>query len=150
MASYSLLSSQSTVQVLSPTVVNDVVYCTIQTTGSSVIASVPVSAAAFANNSAISELTAFANNIETLIGRGNVDGATGVQTLDANGLIQDQVSFTVVYVPAGSSSTSITAEALVPVNLLTVDDPAIDQVLLDQAEAIIDGVYGNLQSAAGG
>lgn len=150
MASYSLLASYSTVQVLSPQIVNDVVYCTIQTSPSNVVASIPVSAKAFSDNQAVSELTALADNIETLMGRGNVTGASGVQTLDASGLLQDQVSFVVEYVPAGSSSTSITAEALVPVNLLSVDDPTIDRVLLDEAEAIISGVYANLQSAASG
>lgn len=149
MAGYSLLGSYSTVQVLSPTLVNDVVYCTIQTSPSNVIASVPVSTAAFSNNAAAQELTALADNIETLMGRGHVTGGQGVQTLDQNGLLVDNVAFIVEYVPASGSPTSITAEALVPVNMLTVDDPQIDQVLLNEAEAIIDGVYANLQSAAG-
>ena len=150
MASYSLLSSQSTVQVLSATVINDVQYCTIQTTTSGVIASITVSEKAFTTNKAAEELTAFADNIETLIGRGNVIGATGIQTIDGNGLLQDKVAFTVEYVPPGTSNTSITADALVPVNLLSIDDPAIDQLLLAEAEAIINNTYANLQSAAGG
>lgn len=149
MAGYSLLSSLSTVQVLAPTIVNDVVYCTIQTSPTGVIASIPVSTAAFNSNQAAPELTALANNIETLVGRGNVIGGTGVQTIDTGGLLVDQVSFTVQYVPPGAPSSNITAEALVPVNLLSVDDPEIDTTLLAEAEAIIDGVYNNLKSAAG-
>jgi len=149
-ASYQLLASESTVQVLSPTVTQDVVYCTIQTSPTNVIASIPVSTAAFTNNMAAQELTAFANNIETLVGRGHVIGASGVQTIDSSGLLQDQVVFTVAYVPTGSSSSSITADAVVPATMLTIDDPSIDQVLLDEAEAIITGVYDNLKSAAGG
>jgi hypothetical protein len=150
MASYSLLSSHTTVQVLGPRVSNPVEYCTIVTNPSSVIASIPVSIAAFSNNQAQPELEAFGANIETLMGRGHVIAAQGAQTLDPLGLLQDQVAFIVEYVPTGPGSTSITAEALVPVNLLSIDDPAIDRVLLNEAEAIIDGVYGNLQSAAGG
>lgn len=150
MASYSLLASESTVQVLSPTVTNDVVYCTIQTTKSSVIASMPVSAVSFNLNQSAEELTAFADNIETIIGRGHVIAGQGAQTLDANGLLQDQVSFTVQYVPAGTTPTNITAEALVPVGLLSQSDPAINQVVLAEAEAIVTAVYNSLKSAAGG
>jgi hypothetical protein len=136
--------------VLSPQVVNDVVYCTIQTSPTGIVASLPVSAVSFKNNASAEELGAFANNIETLVGRGNVIGGTGVQTIDGNGLLKDQVSFTVQYVPAGSGITSITADALVPANLLSVDDPEIDTTLLNEAEAIITKVYNNLKNAAGG
>jgi hypothetical protein len=149
-ASYSLLSSVSTVQVISTTVVQDVVYCTIQTIPTGIIANIPVSAIAFSENAAGPELTAFADNIETIVGRGHVIAGTGVQTIDASGLLQDQVSFTVQYVPPNTTGTSITAEALVPVGLLSVDDPAIDRAALAQAEAIVTGVYDNLQSAASG
>jgi hypothetical protein len=149
-ASYTLIASESTVQVISPTIVNDVVYCTIQTSPSNVIASIPVSKTAFDQGQAAPELTAFADNIETIIGRGNVIAGAGAQTIDASGLLQDQVAFTVEYVPPGSVGTSITAEALVPATMLSVDDPSIDRVLLDEAEAIVSAVYDNLKSAAGG
>lgn len=150
MAAYALLASYSTVQVLSSQVVNDVVYCTIQTNPSQAIASLPVSRTAFDQNQAVEELTAFANNIETLIGRGHVTTAAGVQSIDPSGLLQDVVQFTVEYVPAGASTSSITATADVPANMLSVSDPAIDRVLLAEAEAIIDAVYASLQSAASG
>lgn len=150
MASYSLLASQSTVQVLSPTVVNDVVYCTIQTSPTGVIASLPVSSASFTANQSAEELTAFADNIETIIGRGHVVAGAGAQTIDASGLLQDQVSFTVQYVPTGTTGTNITAEALVPVGLLSQSDPAINTTLLDEAEAIITATYNNLKNAASG
>lgn len=149
MASYSLLASSSTVQVKGANVVQDVVYCTIQTTVSGVIASVPVDQGTFDSGGAGPELTAFADNIETIMGRGHVIAGVGSQTIDPSGLILDQVTFTVEYVPTGTSGTSITAEANVPVNLLSIDDPTIDRVLLDEAEAIIDGVYANLKAAAG-
>lgn len=150
MAAYSLLATVSTVQVISPTIVNDVVYCTIQTNPSSVIASIPINTADFNSNLGVQGLTAFADNIETLIGRGHIVAGTGVQTIDANGLLQDQVSFTVQYVPPNVSGTSITAEALVPVGLLSQSDPAIESTLLAEAQAIIDGVYSALHNAQGG
>jgi|SRR5215469_16705356 len=150
MASYSLLSSESTVQVLSANVVNPVVYCTIQTSPSSVIASKPVSATAFADNQAVSALTNYADAIETLMQNTHVVAAGGEQTLDASNLLADNVTFTVQYVPAGSAPTSITAEAVVPTALLDFSDAEIGRTLETQAQAIIDGVYANLQSAAGG
>ncbi len=150
MASYTLLSSYSTVQVLSATVVNDVVYCTIQTDTHSVIASMPVSQVAFNNNGAAEELTALADGIETMFGRVDILSAVGVQTIDASGLLQDQVSFTVVWYPQGGQPGNVTADALVPVGLLSQSDPAIADTTLNEAEAIIMGVYNNLKSAAGG
>ena len=150
MPAYTLLASTSTVQVISSTIVNNVVYCTIETSPSNVIASIPVSQASFNNNQSAQELTALADNIETLIGRGHITGGQGVQTLDSNGLLVDQISFTVEYIPSGATSSNITAEALVPVNLLSIDDPAIDRVLLDEAETIITKVYNNLANAASG
>lgn len=150
MASYSLLASYQTVQVLSPAFINDVVYCTIRTSGHGVIASIPIQADVFNQGGGAPELTAFANNIETLFGRAPVIGAQGSQTLDVNGLLEDQIAFVVEYVPPGSSNTSITAEALVPAGMLTSDDNQINQVLLAKAEAIIDGVYAALKASAGG
>lgn len=150
MAGYELLASESTVQVLSPTLVNNVVYCTIRTTPSGVIASVPVQESVFNGGQAGPELTAYADNIETIMGRGHVIGGVGTQSIDSNGLLADQIAFTVQYVPAGGQETSITAEALVPVGLLSQSDPAIESVLLNEAEAIITRVYDNLVNAASG
>jgi len=151
MASYALLASIQTVQVLSANVVNDVMYCTIQTSPSGVIASLPVSLTAFAQNQAAEQLTSFADDIETMMTQPGVIAGTGEQTIDASGLLADNVTFTVQYVPAGSAPTSITAEAVVPVGLLSEGgDPTIERTLIAQAEAIIAGVYANLQSAAGG
>jgi hypothetical protein len=148
-AGYSLIASESTVQVLSPTLVNDIVYCTIQTSPTGVIASMPVQADVFNAGQMGPELTAFADGIETIVGRGNVIGGSGAQTIDASGLLQDQVSFTVAYVPPGTTVTSITAEALVPVGYLNQSDPAIAQAALNNAVAIVTTVYDNLKAAAG-
>lgn len=150
MAAYTLLASNSTVQVLSPTVVNDIVYCTLQTQPSNVIASIAVSQAAFDSNGAAEELTAFSDNIEELMARSHVIAGTGTQSLDPNGLLVDYVAFTVEYIPPGATTSNVTAEALVPVNLISVSDPQINSVLLPQAEAIIDKTYASLQSLAGG
>lgn len=150
MASYALLASESTVQVIPPQIVNNVVYCTIQTHPSNVICSIPVQANVFNSGASGPELTNLANAVEQIMALPHVIAGVGAQTIDATGLLQDQVTFTVEYLPPGTASTSITAEALVPVTMLNFTDALIGQVSLQNVEAIIDGVYNNLKDAAGG
>lgn len=151
MAGYSLIATETTVQVLSPTVVMDVVYATIQTQPSGVIASLAVPKSTFEQDNAGVLLASYANDIEQLMAYQHVIAAQGGQTIDATGLIADHVTFIVEYVPPGGAASSITAEAVVPTGLLSEGgDPTIERVLIAQAKAIIDGVYANLVSAAGG
>jgi len=147
---YTLLASESTVQVLSPTVVNDVVYCTIQTTPSGAIVSSPVQKDVFDAGQAGVELANLADAIEQVLTLDHVVSAAGVQVLDASGLLADQVAFTVEYVKPGTTGTSVTAEALVPVAELNFTDAEIGRTLLADVEATINRVYTNLQDAAGG
>ena len=151
MASYTLIATETTVQVLSPTVVMDVVYATIQTSPSGVIASLPVAKIDFDAGTAGPILASYANDIEVLMNYPHVIGGQGTQTIDATGLIQDNVAFVVQYVPTSGTGTAITAEAVVPSGLLSEGgDPAIESILLGEARAIINGVYDNLVSLAGG
>jgi hypothetical protein len=150
MAVYDLITAESTVQVLSPTVVNNVVYCTIQTHTSRSIASKPIQQDLFDAGGGGPELTALADAIEQIVARTDVQSATGVQTLDSNGLLADNVAFTVVYTPPGSSGTDVTAEALVPVASLNFEDGLIGATLLESVIAKIEKVYANLQATAGG
>lgn len=151
MAGYVLIASETTVQQLAPTVSLDVVYCTIQTSPSSVIASLPVPLAEFNAGTAGPVLSSYANDIEELRNYQNVIAAQGGQTIDVTGYIADHVKFYVQYVPAGGPAAAITAEAVVPSTLLSEGgDPAIESVLLAEAKKIIDGVYQNLVSTAGG
>lgn len=149
MAAYSLLSSYTTVQVLSPTLITDVLYCTIMTHPSSVIASLPIPVEATGVANGNPELTAYANAIEQIMARSEVIAATGSQTLN-NGLLTDNVVFTVEYVPPGSTGTSITAEATVRSASLNFEDSLIGVTLLESVLAIIQAVYDGLQQTAGG
>ena len=149
MASYSLVSSYSTVQVLSPTLVNEVVYCTIRTSPSSVLASKPVDETVFHSGGAGTDLLNFANAIEDLMSQTPVIAATGQQQIDASGLLQDFVTFTVQYVPKGSSGTSVTAEADVPVAILDFSDATLGHIVFEEAVGIINGVAADLKKAAG-
>lgn len=151
MASYDLIAHVSTVQVLSPTVVNQVVYATIQTQPSGVICTIPVPQAEFDDGTEGPLLTSFANDVESLMNYQHVIAGQGTQRSDANGLTKDYVTFVVEYVSSSKIASSVTAEADVPVNLLSEGgDPQIESVLLAEARAIIDKVYANLVSAASG
>ena len=150
-AAYELLASESTVQVLSPTVVNDVVYSTIVTTGHNVIASYPIPQGDFESVNSSEVLTFFARGIEEVMKDSRVVAGAGSQTIDANGLLQDTVTFTVQYVAAGTTGTTVTAAAEVPVSALrgsTSSGPGTPDV--SAALAIIDAVYADLQRLAGG
>ena len=150
MAGYSLQGSYSTVQVLSPTLVNPVVYCTIKTSPSGVIASIPVEQSVFDAGTSGVELQNFADAIEQVMTNPEVVAAVGEQVIDPSGLLADNVVFTVQYVSANTPASGVTAEAAVPVASLNFTDALIGSVLLQNVDSIISGVYDNLQNAAGG
>lgn len=150
MASYGIVASETTVQVISPKLTLDIEYATIQTQPSGVIASLALAKADFDAGTAGTLLGFYADNIEQLMRYPHVIAGQGSQRLDANGLIEDTVVFTVQYVPAGTSVSSVTAEAVVPTGLLTEGgDPAFERILMAQADAIIQAAYDSLASLAG-
>ena len=150
MAVYSLLGSYSTVQILAPTLSRPVLYCTIQTHPSDVIASMPIPENATGVASGNPELTAYADAIEQIMARDEVIGAVGSQEQLPGGLLRDNVVFTVEYVPPGSTGTSITGEATVHSASLNFEDDLIGVTLLESVLGIIGAVYDGLKQTAGG
>jgi len=150
MAGYSIQGSYSTVQVLTPSLVNPIVYCTISTTPSGVIASIPVQQDVFSSGGAGPELQSFADAIEQIMARADVVAGIGSQQLDHNGLLADFVTFTVQYVGPNTASSGVTAEADVPVGMLNFTDGLIGTTLLGEVEAIIAKAYNGLKDAAAG
>ena len=150
MATYTLIGSVSTIQVLSTTTTQEAVLATIQTNTSGVVVSIPVSQASFDANSAAETLTALANNIETIIGQGKAVGGVGSSDLDASGLTVYFVTFTVGYNPPGAPAGQVTVDVDVPVNLLSIDDPEINQTLLGEAEAMVNAAYNSLVALSKG
>lgn len=150
MAAYTLIGSDSIVQVLTPTVSQEMVAATISTEPHGVIATVLVSKTAFDSNQAAPELTAFADSIEAILAQGRAIGGTGTSSLDANGLQQYFVTFTVGYNAPGAPAGAVTVDVDVPVGLLTQSDPAIERVVIAEAEALVNKAYASLQSLAGG
>lgn len=150
MAAYSLVSSYSTVQVLSSTLTQNVVYCTIKTNPSGVIASLPIDADFFGQNEGGRELEAFAEAIERVMALGYVIAGVGTQQLDQSNLLGDFVTFTVRYPWPPTAGTSITTEADVPVTLLDFSDPTFGDELWTEVQAITRAAYHSLEVAAGG
>lgn len=149
MASYTLLASESTIQVLAPTVTNEVLYCTIMTHPSSAVVSMPIPVEATGVASGNPELRAYANAVEQIMARPEVIAAVGSQELDQSGLTSDYVIFTVQYVQPGTTGTSVTADAKVHSASLNFEDGQIGVTLLDSVLAIIADVYDGLKSTAG-
>lgn len=149
MAGYALKGSYQTVQVLSPSLVNDVVYCTIQTSPSGVIASIPVQEDVFDQGAAGVELSNFADAIEQTMRLDYVVAGVGSQQIEPSGLLADYVTFTVQYPSPPTNGTSVTAEASVPVGMLNFTDALIGETLWEDVQQITRDVYDNLQNAAG-
>jgi len=150
MAGYAVLTSESTVQVLSPTFSNPVEYVTLQTTPSGVIASMPVQKDVFDAGGGGTDLGIFADAIEEIMALPHVVSAAGEQTLDDHGLLADNVAFTVEYTPPGTTNTSITTDVLIRAAELNFTDGQIGVTLRADVEAQLDKAYANLKAMAAG
>lgn len=148
--SYALLSSFETVQVLTPTLVNDVIYCTIQTHPSGAIVSTPVQTKVFKAGAAGPILSALAQAVEQVLADPRVTAAVGSQTRADTGLLVDNVIFTVEYIDPVHAPYGATAQVTVGVGQLNFGDALIGATLRSGIEAQIDAAYANLQAAAGG
>lgn len=150
MASYSIQGSYSTVQVITPSLVQPIQYTTIQTQPSGVVASIALDQLEFQAGTSAPLLIAFADAIEQIMANPVVIAGIGTQQLDPNGLLADYVTFTVQYTGAGAAGSGVTAEADVPVGMLNFTDGAIGALLLSEVDAIITKAYDALASAAAG
>lgn len=119
---------------------------TIQTLPHNVTAGITIPAETFATNLGDSMLTPFRNVIEQIMGDGKVIAASGLQTLDVNGLLQDAITWTVGSTPAGSPAGPLTVQ--VTTALVTpVNSTTLLVNYLNESEAAIDAAYSNLANA---
>lgn len=121
MASYTLLSSYTTVQVLSPTLASEGLYCTIQSAPSGSIVQRFVPQASFDSDQGRGLLESLATAIEDVISGGTAISASGSQEVDDSGLLADVVVFVVEYTPPTPTVGALTTTVSVPVNVLTAD-----------------------------
>lgn len=147
---FNLVASQSSIQVISPTVVQEVVVITIQTRPHNVIADIWVTQQEWDTGATGVTLTGFAANIETVMRSPKVVGASTGQTLDANGLLQSEITFVVGYQPEGSAFPPATVDVTVPANQLRPEDVMGTEPGVTAALAAIDNAYQTLVAAAGG
>lgn len=147
---YTLVTSQSSIQVLSPTSVIDVVVITIQTKPHGVILDYWVSKTAWDEGDAGPLLTLVAGGVETIMSEQPVSSAVGSTQLDSNGLLSQFVTFTVAYQVPGSPTGPATVDVDVPVTdfgqgMIQNKNPG-----LDHAVSLIQDAYTKLKDAAGG
>lgn len=114
-SNYDLIASQSSIQVLSPKVVQEVVVCTIQTKPSRAIFDYWIDRITWDAGDAPTILTAVAGDVEHVMTSQPVSGAFGGSELDKNGLLTELITFTVSYTPPGSLGVPVTVDVDVPV-----------------------------------
>lgn len=147
---YVLLSSRSSVQVLSPTLVVDTVSCTIQTGPSGVVATREVPLSEFTADQGEGILNSLAVAIEQVMSDGMVSGASGTQLIDDSGLILDAVSFVVTYQPPPPIPGPISVDVTIPVDVLTADTSFGSFLAGGSAADQISAAYQRLQAMAQG
>lgn len=150
MASYQLQSSYDTVQVLSPTSVIDVLYCTIATGRHGAIVQYTVPKKEFQADQGAVILGLFADAVDTLLDAPFVTGATGAQDIDASGLLMDEVIFTIEYTPPTPAAGTITTTAALPVTVVVQDQSLAGLQPGGSAFDQLTTVYDQLKALAGG
>ena len=146
---YQLVASQSSIQVLSADAIQDVVIATIQTNPSKVIASAYVPKLMWDAGNAPGLLNDYASNIETIMDVSYVLAASPGQTLDASGLLQAELTFTIGYTPPGSNFPPATVDVPIAADRLYATGGPITAVV-PGVLADLNDAYNNLILAAGG
>lgn len=147
---YTLLSSYDTVRVLSATSATDVIYCTIATGRHGAIVQYTVPKGSFNADQGGTVLGIFSDAVDALMDAPFVLGATGEQTVDASGLIQDVVVFTIGYTPANGTAGQITTTVALPVTTVVADESIAGLLPGGTAFDQLETEYQRLQALAGG
>ena len=147
---YNLLASESTVHVLSPTEVVDAVRATVQTPTHTVIAASVVPQSIWGTAAGSDQLNQYAFGIDWLLDHTAAIAAVGTNSIDANGLLQHNVTFTIAYTPAGATTGPLTVQVDVPNAWLEEIIPqGGTSVGLEQAQATINAAEAGLKAMAG-
>lgn len=147
---YDLIGTQSSIQVLSATLVQPIVVATIATKPSAVVASYWIDKITYDAGEGPALLTTFAENVESIISTGKAIGGSGNQTVEPNGLLKQWVTFVVAYTPTGSTTGPLTVDVDVPVSDLGGITEFGANYGLQDAEKLIDDAYAQLVKLAGG
>lgn len=148
---YQVVASNSTVHVLAPTLSIDAVAAYVKTPTHNVIAQSIVPAENWGTAAGADQLNQYAFGIEWLLDHTAAIAATGSQSVDDNGLLANQVTFTVGYTPPGSVAGPLTVQVDVPNTLLEeIIAPNGPHPGLDAAIQIIAQAEASLRAMAGG
>lgn len=149
--SYTLLASNDTVQVFSPTLVSDALVCTIVSSPSGSLLLRTITQAEFTADGGSGLLGSLSNAVESILGEGIAVGANGTQLVDqTSGLLYDAVVFTVAYPQGSGASSAITATVEIPVNVITADTQFGSFLTGGTAQERILATYNHLKTLAGG
>jgi len=147
---YNLLSANSTVQVLSPTLSQDAVDIWISTGGYGMVVNLVLDKGTFDSNEGNVVLAEFAGEVDQLIAEGKAISAVGTSDLDASGLREVFVTFTVGYTVPGANLPPVTVDVDVPVGLLAGGQGSESAGGFAEAQALIDAAYEKLVTLASG
>ena len=118
MSSFVVITTESTVGVVSPTLTVDALVATIAISPSQVISNVTLAQADYDSGAAMTTLQAVSDNIQEIMDGGKVIAASPAQSLDASGLLQDAMDFTVAYQPPGSAVAPLTRQVEITITEL--------------------------------
>ncbi len=149
-ANYDLYPTSTTIQVLSPTLVQPVVDCPLKTKPSGVFFDYWLDKATFDAGDGAPILEAVCAGVEHIMQSQPVIAGVGSQQLDAAGLLAQFVTFTVAYQVPGSTGGPATVEVDVPVGDFGQDSFAGTNYGLVDAEDIIQTAYQKLAALASG
>lgn len=147
---YDLLATNSTIQVLSPTLIEPIVDCVLSTKPTGIVFDYWVDKAVWDAGDAAPLLEQVAGNVEHLIASTPAIGGFGVQHLSDSGLLSQAVVFTVAATAPGGLPNSLTVEVEVPIGDLDQETFAGQNFGLAAAEALIQDAYNKLTAAAAG
>lgn len=147
---YDLLATSDTIQVLSPTLTLPSVVCTLRSKPTGMIFQYAVAKATWDAGDAPPLLELVAEHAEHLISATPAFEGTGGDRLDANGMREFYIAYTVGDSVPGFPPNTLTAEVDIPVGDLDQDTIAGENVGLDDAIAKIQTAYDLLVAGAAG
>jgi|SRR5579863_2754560 len=146
---YRLEDSYDTVQVLSPTLAVEAIYCTIMSAPSGSIVNMTVSKVDFDADQGAGLLDGLSTAVEDALSGGLATAAVGTQGVDDSGLLYDAVVFTVTYAPPNQVAGTLRTTVEIPVNILTADTGFGSFITGGSASDRLKAAYAKLQALAG-
>ena len=94
-------------------------------------------------------LNALSDAVESILGEGIATAAVGNMTFESSGLLQDNVTFTVIYVPSYPTVGTITGDVTIRVSVITADTGLLGGAGAASAPDLILAEYNRLKALAG-